>query len=71
MYAICAFKKGFFETPRDDFFAIFWLGKRSDGHVMHMKNVPQGQGYRLVEPTGSDDSSKILYERKITFFRIL
>ena len=71
MYAICAFKKGFFETPRGDFFAIFWLRKRSDGHVMHMKNVPQGQGYRLVALTGSDDSSKILYERKITFFRIL
>ena len=71
MYAELAFKKGFFETPRDGFFAIFWLGKRSDGHVMHMKNVPQGQGYRVVEPTWSDDSSKSLYEQKITFFRIL
>ena len=71
MSATLAFKKGFFESPRGDFFAISWLVKISDRHVIHMKNVSQDQGYRLVALTGSDDSSKILYERKTTFFRIL
>ena len=70
-YAICAFKRGFFESPRGDFFAISWLVKRSDSHVIHMKHVVQGQGYRLVALTWPGDSSKILYRRKITFFRIL
>ena len=71
MYAIFAFKKGFFESPRGDFSAISWLRKRCDSHAMHLKNVPWGQGYRLVALKGSDDSSKSLYERKTTFSRIL
>ena len=68
MYAIFASKKGFFESPRGDFFAISWLEKRSDSHVIHTKSVPQDQSYRLVALMGSGDSSKILYERKTTFF---
>ena len=66
-----AFKKGFFQSPWGDFFAISWLVKRSDAHVMHTKNVAKGQGYRLVVPTGSGDTSKSFYERKTKFCWIL
>ena len=52
MSATLAFKKGFFQSPRGDFFAISWLVERSDDYVKHIKNVPKGQSCRLVAPTG-------------------